>query len=317
MAASPKSVDWANILDFSLASANVTTELFGDWYRDPWGWPEIAWLATSDGVPHLVRRLNASDVRRSSRIDVAKENFGTRPAVVLDAADRVVYQALVFLHSVKMGSDLSPFVHGWRLSRKSAVRGKWMDNGEEHERFRSQLSALSGHYDALLKTDIVSCFSSISVERVRDVLFESLGSGAPVGRLVSMLEAWQAIPSRSGLPQRSSASAALANFFLRPIDEVLVRHGKARGVGALTFKDGTALRWMDDVWFFSNSTSKLREAQVRLQDALRSLGLEMNHSKTEVLEGADAEEEAKAVRHSAVDRIGLGATQFGCIGGPH
>ncbi len=177
MAASPKSVDWANIMDFSLASANVTTELFGDWYRDPWGWPEIPWLATRDGIPHLIRRLNASDVRRSSRIDVAKENFGTRPAVVLDPTDRVVYQALVDLHSVKLGAATAAFVHGWRLSRKSAVRGKWLDNGDEHERFRGQLSALSSHYDALLKTDVVSCFSSMSVDRVRDALFESLGAG--------------------------------------------------------------------------------------------------------------------------------------------
>lgn len=40
---------------------------------------------------------------------------------------------------------------------------------------------------------------------------------------------------------------------------------------------------------------------MRLQDALRNLGLEMNHSKTQVLQGADAEEEAKSVRHSAVE----------------
>ncbi len=195
----------------------------------------------------------------------------------------------------------APFVHGWRLSRKSAGRGKWLDNGDEHERFRGQLSALSSHYDALLKTDVVSCFSSMSVDRVRDALYESLGTGTTVAKLVDMLEAWQAVPSRSGLPQRCSASAALANFFLSPIDEVLQRHGKARGLIAPAFKDGTALRWMDDVWLFSNTPGRLRQAQVRLQDALRGLGLEMNHSKTQVLQSADAEEEAKSVRHSAVE----------------
>jgi hypothetical protein len=57
----------------------------GDWYRDPWGWPELDWVVAAR--PQLaLDRAGSAGVRRSVKLDVPKENFATRPAMVVAAA---------------------------------------------------------------------------------------------------------------------------------------------------------------------------------------------------------------------------------------
>jgi hypothetical protein len=106
-------VDWLKALDLERAVRNVEADVRGDWYRDPWGWREATWaLKRSPEV--YVQRLNSSGVAAAFPIDVVKENFGTRPAMVMDPVDRVIYQAMVDRLSVelialiaKVGGDLS------------------------------------------------------------------------------------------------------------------------------------------------------------------------------------------------------------------
>src|SRR5439155_26887009 len=110
------SIDWLAILDIKRAAANCRTDIFGDWYRDPWSWPELEWL--SDHPDPVVQRLNSSGVRRLAPINVAKENFVLRPASVLDIVDRLVYQALVDRLSVKLLAGCPTWMFSWRLSRQ-------------------------------------------------------------------------------------------------------------------------------------------------------------------------------------------------------
>ena len=44
--------DWAAILDFERAAKHCTTDMYGAWYRDPWAWPEIDFIAMEE--PGLV-----------------------------------------------------------------------------------------------------------------------------------------------------------------------------------------------------------------------------------------------------------------------
>ena len=86
-------IDWSAAIDLKQAVANVKAEIPGDWYQDPWGWPELHFLL--DKRPDLiVDNCNASGTRAMALLDVPKENWGTRPAVVLDIADRLTYQAV-------------------------------------------------------------------------------------------------------------------------------------------------------------------------------------------------------------------------------
>jgi hypothetical protein len=58
---------------------------------------------------------------------------------------------------------------------------------------------------------------------------------------------------------------------------------------------------MDDIWLFGSDEGRLRRAQIELQQAARSLGLELNSGKTDVLLGDAMVSEAMQIEHSAVD----------------
>ena len=76
-------MDWLNTLDIKKAIDNITYDQIGDWYRDPWGWPENDFILNG-GKNYITDRANSSGARRVANIDVPKENFSFRPAVVLD-----------------------------------------------------------------------------------------------------------------------------------------------------------------------------------------------------------------------------------------
>src|SRR5690349_3325615 len=107
---------WRDILDYELAAKNVRTDIFGDWHRDPWDWPELEWVVESQ--PQLIAdRLDSTLSYASFPLDVAKENFFTRPAIVFDIVDRVAVQALVDRTSAKLLEASPPWMYSWRLSR--------------------------------------------------------------------------------------------------------------------------------------------------------------------------------------------------------
>jgi len=296
-------IDWMNTLELDRAVANCRTDIYGDWYRDPWSWPELEWIG---GHPdQLLQRLNASGVRRVSPLNVAKENFVLRPAVVLDIVDRVMYQALVDRLSVKLLAGTPSWMFSWRLARAKPVAGRYSDQGDEWSDYRKRLVDLSGIYSAALVTDVVSYFASIPPEHLAGALEQKAGSGAVTERLAEMIRAWGTIPGRSGLPQRACGSSVLANMYLRPVDDVLRQFGAADESWFPALEEGAAARWVDDIWLFGDQPGRLRDAQVTLQQCLQDLGLQLNAGKTRVLEGDEVVDEARNLEHSAVD-VGLG-----------
>ncbi|MBT9257185.1 RNA-directed DNA polymerase [Phycicoccus sp. MAQZ13P-2] len=292
--------DWANMLDLPRTLSNLEGEAIGDWHRDPWGWPEYRYLAKQPRL--LFDCLSASGVSPVARVDVPKENFAARPAMVLDVLDRVAYSVLVDFFSSRLIGGLDRHVFGWRLHPSEPVSGYYERNGDEWDRFRSHLLGSADKYETLLLSDITSCFASIPVSQLADALANVLPGGIPLERLINFLVSWEGGSGRSGIPQRSSASAVLANFFLQDLD--LILHGHSRVVEKP--KKGTPgssswARWMDDMWLFGADAGALRQAQVELQSEAASLGLNLNANKTQLLEGNEAVEKALEMEHSAID----------------
>lgn len=153
-----------------------------------------------------------------------------------------------------------------------------------------------------LRTDLVSFFASLPVDPVQEMIQDRTSKSAVTSRLCSFLEGFDGQPGNSGLPQRSFASAAIANMYLIPIDDVLTHH--AHRV-PMTFTSKTKrrswARWMDDLWLFGNDPAGARRAQMDLQSQVQAIGLNLNYSKTEVLEGDQVAEQALEIEHSAVD----------------
>ena len=81
-------MDWSKALDRDLALKNVHQDLIGDWYRDPWNWPELDYVVKSDPAI-LLDRAAGTGVSRVANVDVPKEGFSSRPAVAMDPVDRL------------------------------------------------------------------------------------------------------------------------------------------------------------------------------------------------------------------------------------
>jgi hypothetical protein len=229
-------IDWIRALNPSRAVGNLRFEMAGDWYRDPWGWPEFSFIV-EDHLDLLESHARTRQgTRRVVKLDVPKENFGMRPAVVMEPLDRILYQGLVDASSKKLIGDLDRWVHGWRLKRKNVLPGVYSPNDREWTLYRDHLMTASIYCDFGLKSDIVSCFASIPVGRLCEEVERKAGRGDVTSRLNGMLVSFDNIPGRQGLPQRSIASAALANMYLQRLGFVMNEYAAgedhlARGAG--------------------------------------------------------------------------------------
>jgi hypothetical protein len=294
-------VNWANAVDIARAVSNLRNEMVGDWHQDPWGWPELGFILKK--APDLIYGNCASTGCRSSAlVDVPKENWGTRPAVVLDIVDRITFQALVDRSSIDLVGSMSPNVFGWRLPAVSPTAGVYSHNSKQWDRYRGHLGLLAGRHTVALQTDLVSFFASIPAATIQEAIQDRCRTSVPTSRLNDMVGAFAVQPHRSGLPQRSTASAVLANMFLEPLDDVLNHNSTQLPVmfgSRVRYRSFT--RWMDDIWLFGNHASAARRAQMELQSAAQPLGLNLNSAKTNVFEGDDVAEKALQVEHSAVD----------------
>jgi Reverse transcriptase (RNA-dependent DNA polymerase) len=291
-------MNWLGVLDIHRALANVHTDILGDWYRDPWGWPELRFVAQK--APELlVGRLNEAGAKRVLSLEVPKENFVIRPAVVLDPLDRLCYQALVDTLGKSLIGDLRGWAYGWRLPRKDPNAGVYASNSSEWEHYRQRLRFLALNGSFALTTDIVSFFASVPIHKLMEDARATAGSGAIVGRLENYLLGLQSVPARSGLPQRCWASSVLAHFFLSPIDDLL--HARAPESHLFPQPSPAVVRWMDDIWVFADKSITLRLLQLELQDLLSRRGLRMNAGKTDVLHGDGLIHQVMELEHSAVD----------------
>lgn len=301
-------MDWASAVDLKQSLDNVQRDVVGDWYRDPWGWPELEWVVSNR--PEIVfDRLTASGAASAQAIDVSKENFGTRPAIILDPVDRLAFQAMVDALSVRLIGEQPNAAFGWRLPRDSPKRGVYSNNSVEWQDYRGQLSTLAGSFSFGLQTDVVSCFANIPLDRLEGKLQQRCGGSPLAARIMDMLRSLDGMfVSRSGLPQRSHASAVLANMYLSEVDDLLgslsARHGGE--FEGFFFPAGRSARWMDDVWLFGDNEGSLRGAQIELEGLLREMGLNMNTGKTLLLEGEALMLEARRIDHSAVDEAIIG-----------
>lgn len=298
-------VDWLTILDLDLAMSNVRSEFPGDWHRDPWGWPELGFLVLKSPKT-VAEHCAAAGSRGVAPIDVPKDNWGSRPAVVLDPLDRLMYQALIDRLSVHLIGNLTPNAFGWRLPAVKPSAGTYSHNNKQWDGYRSHLSTLAGLFTVALKTDISSFFASVPLEALSDDIDARAPKGVVPKRLIEFLGSLNGLGERSGLPQRSIASSVLANMVLIPLDDVLLHHATPvpRRLGSRVRYHSFA-RWMDDVWLFGHDAGKMRAAQVELQATANSLGLLLNSGKTELLEGDAVAQHAREVEHSAVDDAAL------------
>ncbi|MDL5159279.1 RNA-directed DNA polymerase [Actinomycetospora termitidis] len=184
-----------------------------------------------------------------------------------DPLSRIAYLAATSASVDRLQEGLPEWVWGWRARGDRSIG----DNRDEWPRYLESLQKLQGSEFAL-SVDVTSCFASIDLGRLETILRSRLGSSTPTAVMLDVVQAHDGLTSRSGLPQRSFASAALAHLYLRPLDDTLesaLGDPRVRQVS----------RWMDDITAVG-SESRLYRLHIELEERCRQIGLNLNHAKS-------------------------------------
>lgn len=269
-------------LDFEQGARVTTSEKYGDWYRDPWGWPELSsdfastLRPTDFEIEKRDRKFHFVGEPSFHLFDVPKSFLGTRPAVIQDPASRLAYTTAVISLAPKLHQDLPNWVYGWRFRD-----GKYQKATSEWKEYRASQANVA-EADHAAQTDVTSYFASIEVPRLLATISELAGSSVATSIVEQVLRTHDNLVSRSGLPQRSAASAMLAQIAMSSVDDLIEG---ALASGELT----TARRWMDDI-SFEGSEPALYRLLMALQERGRQVGLEINTAKTLLATGAESAE---------------------------
>lgn len=263
-------------LDLVEGAKLLDAERYGDWYRDPWGWPELR--------PDFVKSLTEADLPiekvaskysfdHSPKIhafEVPKSFFGQRPAVMLDALSRLAYAAAVVPFAKSLEANMAGWVFGWRYMDGALAR-----NTDEWQRYRSSHAEMTSSIYAA-ETDITSFFASVDHLRLLKKLEARGLTGLALDVVTRVVTTHSSLRYRSGIPQRSSASALLAQLVLGDVDNLIQARIRDGDINA-------ARRWMDDI-SFEGSYDAVYGLILEIQREVRTVGLEINASKTKVHE---------------------------------
>jgi hypothetical protein len=203
---------------------------------------------------------------------MATKGSGTvRPFVRLAAEDHLLYQALVDKLAPAIEGALPPRdrVFAYRQTVENdddqfAGTPRWSDFAAAA---RAELQAEPGAY--CLRADVSGYFLQVDPGELERGLLETGGDPQAARDLAELLLNWRVLGIR-GLPQGIPASSPLGNFYLLRLDEAIARVGVRH------------LRYMDDMWVFTESFSQARRIQDVIERFLYPLGLALSGEKSRI-----------------------------------
>jgi hypothetical protein len=261
-------------LDLSAGAKVAQRERSGDWYRDPWGWPELDWVASNASSVDIEDIVLASRHGYTLRtqaefhlIEVPKSRLSVRPAVVQDIPSRIAYLSAIATRAETLHAELPDWVYGWRFRRDR-------DLGDNRDEWPNYLESLqdAAEDEWALQADLTSFFASIDLRRLEALVLDTYNNSPAAQLIIDIIRAHDKLSTRSGLPQRSFGSAALAHLYLGPLDDVITDALQTRTIRV-------AARWMDDINAIGPE-NELYKLHIRLQERSRQLGLELNPAKS-------------------------------------
>ena len=283
-----------------------------DFLRDVVGYADFA-ASLRERITYVLRELAARRFRPRHilEIDVPKSGLSVRPGNVLPMAEAMILHAIVFLTAPRLDKKISDQVFSFRLVsdwEKKVSKGKkmfreatreipflrnvtirkfdpfesWYNAWPEFDRTRRQ-AVLSDGYTHLTRTDITAYFENIDLRILENTLREAIPNEPDlIQLLIRILAAWTrrtdgGTPVGRGIPQGNEVSSFLGNIYLLPLDKALTEFcGK---------HDSTWFRYVDDVDVYTRSAETARAVVFEINEILRSLHLNLQGSKTEILTG--------------------------------
>lgn len=214
--------------------------------------------------------------------DIPKKGLGVRYALETDFYDRFIYQAICSYLIPFYDPLLSHRVLGHRYDKRQRTGKDIFKNRIElWQTFEGVTRTALKNNQALFATDLINYFENISTESIR-VAFEAMlprisASGPEkvlirnsINTLCELMTHW-GYSERHGLPQNRDASSFIANVVLNAVDQEMVRLGF------------DYYRYVDDIRIICDSPRAARQAATLLIGQLRTVGMNINSSKTKIL----------------------------------
>ncbi len=280
---------------------------------DPIGHADFA-FNLDHRLKHLVEQVQAHRYRPHHllEVDIPKTGLSVRPGNILPIEESALLHSIVYLLAPHLDKRLDDAVYSYRLHPDWKKRIKKRDSlfREANIAFpflkRSTISLISPFeawyelwpdfeidaikacteegYTYITKTDIVAYFENVDLRllenQIRSLLKREEEKVLQV--LFRVLEGWTRVtsmgtPIERGIPQGNEISSFLGNLYLVPLDRALNKFCKSR--------DAKWFRYVDDVKVFTKSEYDAREAVFIINDTLRSLHLNLQGSKTDIISG--------------------------------
>ena len=198
-------------------------------------------------------------------MDIPKSSGLTRPGAILYPKDRLLYQVL----ADNMAGEIENNIDRKHVFSNILTNDENMFEplGKCFHQFEASMIDKSEKYKYCIKTDVTSFFETIYQHFVISQL-DALNIQKPmINLLEKALLAWREDKSY-GLLQGMYPSDLYGNYYLTQIDYFL------------ELKQFDFIRFVDDIYIFSNSDYELRKILVEICNTLRQQSLYLNESKT-------------------------------------
>lgn len=206
-------------------------------------------------------------------MEVPKASRLTRPGSILTPADRLVYQAVVDHIAPMAEAQLDRRrVYSYVLLQDDPTSRMFEENHKCWAAMQDALleTAASGLWKRAVRTDVAAFFERLYQHNLINLLVGSGCDPGAVNSLEKLLLAWMQKESH-GIIQGVFPSDFLGNFYLCALDADL----ELRGI--------PSIRYVDDIYVFTEDYRGALRALVYLSAQLRREGLNLNESKTKIL----------------------------------
>lgn len=261
-------------------------DLKDDWYPDSLGYEDT--LEPEVISEAIAESLNSNDglyvPGSRAELNIPKKGFVLRYSLETSLLDRAYYHALVAELLPFYDKLLSPFVLSHRYASSGDRKGRYLFHHpiEQWKHFRGYIAKEADNKNHVLVTDIQNYFENIKIDLLIGLLRERVSKlratgpekariRAIIDHLDRCLSTW-CFRDTHGLPQNRDASSFLGNIFMIIIDEAMLKRGYKY------------FRYMDDIKIVTSSHYKARSALQDFIVELRKIGLNVNASKTDILE---------------------------------
>lgn len=268
----------SRILNLELAWKRVKNDQYNDLIPDVIELRDVD-CDIKEALANLRHQIDSGYVPSDHlEIDVPKKGYTLRPGCTMIPEDRILYQATIDFISKTVESPPEEAVYSYQLRKDRYYKSMfkhwkplWLKMREEMRRLYNE------GFICLLRTDIAAYFEHIDHSILKEnILNIEVNDSRFINLLDKLLRKWAISETRHiGIPQGCDASSYIGNIYLRDIDTLMLRNGYKY------------FRYSDEIYVLTKTEREAREAIKVLTHQLRSLHLNLQDAKTDIITEPD------------------------------